>query len=209
MNKIEQLQPFDKYFYYQQSVQSSDIDVEFFEKVYREIRNRHPKTLREDFCGAFSVCCEWVKRDKIYQSFGVDLDPEPLQYGKDNNLSKLDKEAQERVELAQMDVLEGNLPSVDIVCALNFSYFCFKRREQLKKYMESVHRSLGSGGVLIMDCFGGSQCQEANEEETEHGDHNFSYFWDQDSFDPITNHAKFYIHFKRKGEKKREKVFFL
>jgi len=46
---------------------------------------------------------------------------------------------------------------------------------------------------------------EPNEEETEHK--GFSYFWDQDSFDPVTNFAEFYIHFKRKGEKKRKKVF--
>ena len=46
---------------------------------------------------------------------------------------------------------------------------------------------------------------EPNEEETDHGD--VSYYWDQDSFDPVTNEAMFYIHFKRKGEKKREKMF--
>ena len=44
-----------------------------------------------------------------------------------------------------------------------------------------------------------------NEEETEHD--GFSYFWDQDSYDALTNFGQFYIHFKRKGEKKREKVF--
>ena len=43
-----------------------------------------------------------------------------------------------------------------------------------------------------MDIFGGSECYEANEEETEHDD--FSYFWDQDSYDPVTNEAMFYIH---------------
>ena len=35
----------------------------------------------------------------------------------------------------------------------------------------------------------------------------FSYFWDQDTYDPINNFAMFYIHFKRKGEKKIEKAF--
>jgi hypothetical protein len=29
----------------------------------------------------------------------------------------------------------------------------------------------------------------------------FSYLWDQDSFNPITHEAMFYIHFKRKREK--------
>jgi hypothetical protein len=58
-----------------------------------------------------------------------------------------------------------------------------------------------------MDCFGGSECYEANEEETDHEDDGFSYFWDQDSYNPITNEAQFYIHFQRDGETKREKVF--
>ena len=46
---------------------------------------------------------------------------------------------------------------------------------------------------------------EPNEHETEH--EGYSYYWDQDSYHPLTNHAQFYIHFKRDGEKKREKVF--
>ena len=46
---------------------------------------------------------------------------------------------------------------------------------------------------------------EPNEHETEHDD--FSYFWDQDTYNPVTHEAMFYIHFKRRGEKKREKVF--
>ena len=45
-----------------------------------------------------------------------------------------------------------------------------------------------------MDCVGGSECYEANEEETDHEDDGFSYFWDQDSYNPITNEAQFYIH---------------
>ena len=61
--------------------------------------------------------------------------------------------------------------------------------------------------MFVCDIFGGSQCYEPNEEETEHINKGFSYYWDQDSWDPVTNEAMFYIHFKRKGEKKREQVF--
>ena len=47
---------------------------------------------------------------------------------------------------------------------------------------------------------------KALEEETEYDD--FSYFWDLDSFDPISNHVMYYIHFKLKKEKeRREKCF--
>ena len=35
----------------------------------------------------------------------------------------------------------------------------------------------------------------------------FSYFWDQTYYSPVTHFGKFHIHFKRRGEKKRQKVF--
>ena len=75
---------FDKYWFYKRSVQSPDVDVEFFEKVYRELNGGTAKTLREDFCGTFAISCEWVKRNPNYQAIGVDLDPEPVAYGKSN-----------------------------------------------------------------------------------------------------------------------------
>ena len=34
-----------------------------------------------------------------------------------------------------------------------------------------------------------------------------TYFWDQENFAPISHNASFHIHFKRKGERKRKKVF--
>lgn len=34
-----------------------------------------------------------------------------------------------------------------------------------------------------------------------------NFHWDQVSFDPVTNDALFYIHFKPKGMKKQERVF--
>lgn len=75
----------------------------------------------------------------------------------------------------------------------------------MKSYFHNCHTTLNREGILLVDCFGGSRCQEANEEETVHKD--FSYYWDQESFDPVSNHAIFHIHFKPKGEKKIEKVF--
>jgi hypothetical protein len=56
-----------------------------------------------------------------------------------------------------------------------------------------------------MDCFGGQSCMEPNEHETEYDD--FSYYWDQDTFDPLTNEAMFYIHYRPKGQKKIKNVF--
>lgn len=198
---------FDKYYYYKLSVQSPDVDVEFFQKEYRTLTKREPVTFREDFCGTFSLCCEWVKLDPNYQAIGYDLDSEPLQYGKEHYFSLLSDDQKSRVKVEEADVLSEGLQKADIICAVNFSYFIFKEREQLKSYFQNAHKGLNEDGVFILDIFGGSQCQEANEEETEHEDEGFSYYWDQDNFNPVNNHAQFYIHFRRHGEKKRREVF--
>jgi hypothetical protein len=94
-----------------------------------------------------------------------------------------------------------------VVCAMNFSYFVFHRRQTLLAYFRSALATLHDDGVLVLDCLGGSACQEANEEERPDEEGGYSYFWAQESFDPITHRAVFHIHFQRRGEAKREKVF--
>lgn len=198
---------FDKYHYYKHSVQTPDVEAEFLTKTFSKIRGYLPEKCREDFCGTFAVSCELVKLNPQITAFGVDFDTEPLSYGERENLSLLTKDQQKRVIIEKCDVLTGNLPQSQLVCALNFSYFIFKDRQILNNYFQKVYDSLDDDGVFIMDCFGGSECYEENEEETEHEDEGFSYFWDQASYNPINNHAQFYIHFQREGEEKREKVF--
>ena len=199
--------PFDKYYYYRLAVQSPETDVRFFRDKYRELNDGiDPKVLREDFCSTFSICCEWAKLGKDYRAVGVDLDDEPLAYGKTHYLSQMTAAQRQRVSLHQANVLKTPAKA-DIICAVNFSYFYFKQREMMKKYLARCLKTLHRKGILILDCFGGSKCYEANEEETEDEELGYSYFWDQDNFDPVTNHAVFHIHFKRKGEAKRMNVF--
>lgn len=203
----QKLEPFDKYAIYTQAVQSPDTDVRFFRKVYKQIRaGKTPHALREDFCAAYAISCSWVQLDKKNVAYGVDLDPETLDYGHENNLPMLTKEEQNRLCILEADVLTVKTPKVDIVAAMNFSYFFFKERKKLKAYFAKVFKDLKNDGVFILDCFGGSMTQEPNEENTRH--RKFIYYWDQRSYDPISGEALFYIHFKRKGEgKRREKVF--
>lgn len=196
---------FDKYEYYHRSVQSAEGDVVFLRKTYKELRGRDPKTMREDFCGTFALSCEWVKLSPKFEAFGVDLDPEPLEYGKSHNFSALKPDQQKRIHLQEGNVLTSALPQADLAIAMNFSYFLFKERELMKKYFANVYKSLKKDGVFILDCFGGSQCYDAIEDKTVHK--NFTYYWDQTGFDPVTNRALFYIHFKPKGQKKIERVF--
>lgn len=199
------LKEFDKYWYYHESVQSPETDVVFFDKIFKELKKRKAKTLREDFCGTHAISCEWVKLSKEKVAYGVDLDPEPISYGQEHYASQLSSEQLKRLHVSEGNVLEKALKKVDIGSASNFSYFIFKERALLKTYFANAYKSLNKDSIFILDCFGGPKCQESNEEETVH-DH-WSYYWDQDSFDPITNYAQYYIHFKRKGEKKRTECF--
>lgn len=197
---------FDKYEYYSKAVQSPENDVVFFNDYYKKVRGHEATTLREDFCGGFLICCEWAKLSPEKKSIGLDLDQEPIEYGFKNYHSKLTPDQQKRIQILEKDVLVPDLPKADIVAALNFSYFIFKQRETLKTYIKNVYDSLNPSGMFLMDIFGGPATLQANEEEVEHDD--FSYFWDQDYFNPITYDSKFYIHFKLNGEaKRREKVF--
>lgn len=196
---------FDKYTLYHKSVQSADTDVVFFKKVYKELRSREAKVLREDFCGTFALSCEWVKLNRSHSAWGVDLDPEPLEYGKSHYLPKLSADQQRRVHLLEGNVLTSQLPKADISVAMNFSYFVFKSRDLMKQYFTNVYKALNTNGVFLLDLFGGSLCYDSNEEMTNHKD--FTYYWDQASFDPVTNKALFHIHFRPKGKKKVERVF--
>jgi len=202
------LPAFDKYWHYLKSVQSPDIDVKFFRKTYKKIFDKPAVLLREDFCGTFKLCCEWVKLREEHKAIGLDLDPEPLAYGREKYFPKLDTDEQSRLQAFEQNVLTAKLKTpADIAVAVNFSYFIFKDRQVLKKYFQNVYDNLDAKGLFLLDIFGGSDVFELPEEETEFEDEDFSYFWDQEDYNPILNHGMFHIHFKRKGEKKRKNVF--
>jgi SAM-dependent methyltransferase len=200
---------FDKYRLYLDSVQSPGEDMEFLDHLYADARGngRQPQILREDFCGAFANCCAWVKRGHERIAYGIDLDPEPLEYGRLQYLPRLTEAERRRVQPLQADVLSPGLPVADVISAHNFSYCVFKERKTLLTYFTNARATLRADGILMLDVLGGSMYQEANEEEVINEEEGFSYFWAQESFDPLTYNAVFHIHFKRHGEEKREKVF--
>lgn len=196
--------PFDKYELYRKAVQSPAMDVRFFRKVYRELRRKEAHSLRENFCGTASVCAEWVKLDLRNTAVGVDLDGEPLEYGRKTYLQPLPEAQRKRVRLLRENVLSKGLPRADMVISQNFSYFLFKKRAEMKTFLQRTREGLNKNGLAIFDMFGGSQCGDAIEDRTRHP--GFTYYWDQTGFDPVTNEAVFHIHFGYKGRKYR-KVF--
>ncbi len=206
--KVQKKSPqilFDKYELYKKAVQSPETDAQFLLGVYKELRKKNPKSMREDFCGTFAVTCEWTKLHRDFVGYGVDLDPEPIEYGRLHHFNKLTSQQQKRVHILEGNVLSPNLAKVDVAVALNFSYFIFKKRELMKKYFSQVYKNLNKDGIFVCDIFGGSLCYDENEEKTVHK--GFTYYWHQEGFDPVDNGAIFHIHFRIKGKPKIENVF--
>lgn len=195
---------FDKYELYRKAVQSAEDDVIFIRDAYKELRGKAPRVFREDFCGTFALSTEWIKLNPRHEAIGIDLDPEPMTYGRQNYLSILKPDQQRRMRLIEGNVLAPNLPKADILVAMNFSYFCFKQREVMKKYFANAYKSLSKDGIFLVDVFGGKQCYDAIEDTIKHD--GFTYYWDQTNYDPVTAEALFHIHF-RVGGKKIERVF--
>ncbi len=200
----QKLSTAEKYSYYEQSVQCVGADADFIRAEFKKEYGKEAKILREDFAGTGMLSCHWATLAKDHKSYAIDLDTEPLDYGKEHHLAELTKEQQKRVNYIKGNVLSSYDFTPDIVVAFNFSYFIFKRRQELLNYFTQVFKTLKGKGAYYIDLFGGSECFEPIEEETEHDD--FSYYWDLAEVNAIKQEVLYYIHFGV-GKKKYEKVF--
>ena len=189
----------DRFLCYQKSVQSPEHEVEFFEQAYRDVFRRKPYSLREDFCGTFAVCCEWVKSNSKRTAVGIDLCADTLQWGSDHNLAKLSDAQQARVRLIDQDVRKRNRPQVDVLAAQNFSFWIFKTRPEVVAYFKAARANLKQEGIMIMDMMGGGDCfieGHVDKRTIKKGKKGFKYYWKQVSYNPITHDASFSISFR-------------
>lgn len=200
----------DKFDCYQKSVQSPSHEIEFFEQAYRDVNGTKPLALREDFCGTFAVCCEWVKDSSKRTATGVDLCSETLQWGRDHNLSKLSPAEASRVRLLEQDVRKRNRPQVDVLAAQNFSFWIFKTRESLLEYFRIARANMKPGGIMVMDMMGGGDCfleQHTDKRKVGAGKRAFKYHWEQVSFNPVNADASFRISFRFADGSKLKNAF--
>ncbi len=163
-------------------------------RTFENRRGRPPRVLREDFCGTAALACAWVADHGEHRAFGVDIDPEPLAWGRRHNLARLRPGQAERVRLLRGDVLHVRTPPADVLVAFNFSYFLWKTRPELVRYFRCARRRLRRGGLFVIDAYGGPEAQEPREERRAMG--GFTYVWDQDRFDPISHATTCFIHFE-------------
>jgi hypothetical protein len=195
----------DKHELYELAVQEPEAESDLVDQVWKERRGRIAHSIREDFCGTAAVCVDWVKRRRNNTAIGVDLDANVLQWGGDRAKRLLKPTQLQRMKLIQGDVRTVRTPLVDSVLAMNFSYFIFKTRDQLRGYFKAAHRNLVKDGLFLLDSYGGSDSYlEIEEDRNLDG---FTYIWDQNHYNPINNHVLNHIHFSFPDGTKIRKAF--
>ena len=132
---------------YQLSVQEPSADISFIERRFKQRNARKVLVLREDFCGTALMCAEWVRGKPARSAHGVDLDQQPLNWGRTHNLGTLTDEEVARVQLYQQDVRDPIKTKADVTCAFNFSYSVFKERQQLLDYCRAAKAGLTKEGL--------------------------------------------------------------
>ncbi|MDA7991059.1 MAG: class I SAM-dependent methyltransferase [Gammaproteobacteria bacterium] len=196
----------DRHRLYQLAVQCVESEIDMVDDTYKEIRGRRAVHLREDFCGTANTGCEWVRRRDGNTATGVDLDEDVLDWGRRENLGKLSEAQQSRIELLRKDVREkGVAKPADITVAMNFSYMCFKTRDDLRGYFAAAHAGLADDGVFLIDAYGGSESWCDTREKTKCD--GFTYLWEQCNFNPINGHINCHIHFRFPDGSKIRRAF--
>jgi len=195
----------DRHILYEQAVQCVEAEIDFVDETFRKLRGRRATILREDFCGTTNTSCEWVKRHGKNIAYSVDIDPDVLEWGRNHHIANLSKNQARRIHVLNSDVLDVEVKALDVVTAMNFSYWIFKSRKAMKQYFSKVRKSLKKDGILFLDAFGGYEAFQNMEESTEHDD--FTYIWDQAEYNPITGDAVMHIHFKFNDGSRIDKAF--
>ncbi|MCK6477616.1 MAG: class I SAM-dependent methyltransferase [Phycisphaerales bacterium] len=186
----------DKHELYEAAVQNPDADLDFVTRVYRQERGRAPRAIREDFCGTGYTSATWVRRNPANTAWGLDLDRKTLDWGRKRHVAPLTPEQRSRVTLLERNVLNPGPETsrVDAVLAMNFSYWIFKTRDDLRRYFEIVHGSMNSKGVFFLDHYGGWQAMRAQTDRKRC--RGFTYLWEQRWFGPVTFDFDCRIHFE-------------
>jgi len=195
----------DKYALYEESVQASDAEVDFLQQCFGQFFKRKPIVLREDFCGSGWLCAEWVKSNRNRRAIGVDLHQGVLEWGMKKHMQKLTKNQQDRVTLIHENVLSVETEKADIITGLNFSYWTFKSRSLLRAYFQRTYNALKNDSMLVLDIFSGPDASSIKTEKRTYK--NFTYVWEQESYNPINADFVCNIHFEFKDGSAIRKAF--
>lgn len=193
----------DRHRLYERSVQSPEAEVDFLSQRFRLLAGREARLLREDFCGSAAVSSAWVRHHPDNRALGVDLDPVVLDWGRRHNLGLLPAGAAGRCELIRGDVQRVRSAPVDLVVAMNFSYWLLRERSALLRYFRRVRSGLAPDGVFFLDAF--RVCTE--ERTCEDAEGVFTYLWEQAHYNPIDGRLICHIHFAFPDGSRLERAF--
>lgn len=194
----------DRHLLYTAAVQHVEVDIDQLARIVRRECGRAPRLLREDFCGTAALACAWAARRPEHRAWGVDLHAPTLAWARRRRLPHLGTAAP-RVTLIHGDARVVARPKVDLVVALNFSYWVFKTRRGLRDYLITARRSLREGGVAVLDAFGGTDAErplvERSSIPASRGPAGerippFTFEWEQASFNPVDHRLVCNIHFR-------------
>ncbi len=184
----------DRHVLYEASVQDTDTELEFINRVFKKVRGAQPLSLCEDFCGTAQLCANWVRQGPKHTAVGLDLHQATMNWGKKTHVCRLDSDGQKRVSLLKRNVMDGLDQRVDVTVAFNFSYCALKRRAEMLTYFKRVYRDTCPTGAFFLDIHGGTESFEEMEESSKR--RGFTYVWDQEPYDPINGTAMRRIHFR-------------
>ncbi len=183
----------DKHKIYQLAVQSPEADIELIQHFYRSRRRRNAWRLREDFCGTALTLSHWVAQGPRFSGEGFDIDPDPLEWGREHNMAPLGHGAK-RAILHEADVRDPSVESPDIRCAFNFSYWVFRTRDEMLDYFTRAREDLAEDGMLVIDVTGGTD--SLSEEPYSSKVSGFELVWQQRNFSPVDHSADLTLTFR-------------
>lgn len=207
-SKASSLPPFDKYHYYVHSVQSAAHDASLIRKMTKQYCPKITDlVLQEDFCGTAALCYEWTELHPKFRAVGIDLDKKALAWGVKHHTPHHSKQAVARVKTICDNVLKVHPIKPHVICALNFSYFFIRAREEMLRYFKASRAALQNHGLLVLDAFGGPNYQLPNSDKRRNAAEKFSFWWEVETFDALSHEMTCHLHYQRQGERRRERVF--
>jgi len=196
--------PFLIYDLYTLAFQDPAKDMSVLAEKFKDRFGHEAVILREDFCGSFANCLEWIRVRSQNVAIGIDIDPELAEFA-DSKCLSLEEHENSRFSYIAGDVLEANLPKAHIVAALNSSFCVFKRRQQFMDYLQKCFESFEAAGMIALETYCGPDSQNIGFDEIAIDDH--TAIWEQAEFDPVTNYCRNYIHFRLEDGSRIKKAF--
>jgi hypothetical protein len=190
---------------YQLAVQSPGVDAAFLSKLFKKLRGREARHVREDFCGTAYFVSAWLRRHRENTAEGYDIDAATIEWGKGHNFTGI-PEWERRAELYAEDVRRPSRRRPDLRFAPNFSWMIFTERAVMVDYFRSVHADLAEDGLFVFDIYGGWEAAEEMEEKRRI-DAGFTYIWQQKAYHPASGFYHCAIHFQFKDGSRLDNVY--